>query len=718
MTVADAVNMDRIAQRLVVEVRHGYASPPRFPARWNAVWGAKVDLIEINCGSKPSTARISFPDRRWNAQSALLAKGNILRIRTDEHFAAQRCVLFQGPITARSAGFSGGMGAAAGGFSASHESNVLTCRDYRWLIAATSPLVGQYVRGPDDYIDYGTPAQTPIDSGCTWLSGRRMIFNPDGRPNKDPCLLKMILLAGPCEVPIFAPPDAQFWSARDMIRHCLSPLHNRAASYLPWTDPNDLPGLADTDFDSVLNNIVVDSLNAIEAVELICKHLGWSFREEYNADGPMLVFFKPGRAAGYSRSADRLIIRHYLHAPAVGENISAAVAAGAKMLWSMAIHEDISNVVNLPSGLGSPHRFEFTAELVPAWLDTELVPDTGAALDNLFFTDSDLQSHTAPNILPYYRYYHIRGAAFRRNVARQWCLNESGRYSYSFDRGMPFDFATVIPADHILKKGGARLYAPFKRQLLPCLTLDKESLNSIGIIVEFSFDGGATWQVLPCTIGSLPDECGIYIADPNLCEMADQSEGTISGGVLDGVQLNYWSSLCDDSVNSRSFKAGQWRTRCRVTASVQIDRRIARYAGYFSTAGSPFAQTRVHDFSSMYHLRKRTFASIYDDGPLPADQLDSTGLITDHLDALRQAYHHTAISGLFVLDRLWAGDGSGSPDFLIGDGIEGITGRRYPLWSRLGDHNVYPEIVQIAYRPDEQRMQLVTRDLRLVEVSV
>ena len=103
---------------------------------------------------------------------------------------------------------------------------------------------------------------------------------------------------------------------------------------------------------------------------------------------------------------------------------------------------------------------------------------------------------------------------------------------------MPFDFSTVIDSKYVVDAAGRRLFAPFNRQLLPCLTIEKDSLNSIGIKVEFSFDGGAAWQVLPAAISSLDDQCGIYIADPNLAEMVEQTNTVISGGVLDGVQLN------------------------------------------------------------------------------------------------------------------------------------------------------------------------------------
>ena len=163
-----------------------------------------------------------------------------------------------------------------------------------------------------------------------------------------------------------------------------------------------------------------------------------------------------------------------------------------------------------------------------------------------------LQDITSPNDKDYYKYYHPRGSNFLRNVGRKWALNEAGRYSATHDRGMPFDFTTVIDPAYLINSKGKRVYGPFNRQLLPCLTMDKDSLNSIGIMLEFSFDGGSSWQSIPAAVSSLSDECGIYIDEANLAELVDQAEGTITGGPLDGVQLNYWTSLCDDIINGRS----------------------------------------------------------------------------------------------------------------------------------------------------------------------
>lgn len=727
MTVRDATNMDRNAQRLIVEVKMSSSRPPSFPGPWLPVWSALVDRIEINAGSRFSTARIELPDSRWHTTSRPLARGNLIQICSEEapigwSAGSFRSILFQGFITGSSRSFSGGMG-SAGGFSSSHEANVIVCNDFRWLMSVTSPLLGIIARGPEDYDSYGAsgPGGTPKEHSWTYLSGRRAIFNAGGRPDKDPVTLtyrRPAALGDPetVEIPIFGTYYTEAWTARDMVRYILSPIFNLAKDYLPWADPNLLTGLDHADWSAVLNHIVVDGLNIIEAIDLICRHIGWSFREEYILDGPHIVFFKPGQASGYSRSTAHPTVFHRLHAPAVGEVISTAVAARSKMLWSMALDEDISSLVNAPFGLGSPHRFEFTAELVPAWLDSELLPDTSESNANLYFTDSDLQEIDDPNAKSFYRWYHKRGFNFLRNVARQWSLNEMGKYTFTstFNRGMPFDFKGVIPPERLSALG--KDFAPFNRQLLPCLTLDKQSLNSVGIVVEFSFDGGSTWRILPCTISSLPDECGILIDEPNLCELVDESASTISGGVLDGVQLNYWTSLADDKLNSRSFKLGQWRTRIRVTASVQMDMRISRFTTASSLMTSPFDHRRVYDFSDKYGLSQRAVSSIFNGSSYPADQVDSTSRVNAHLDAIRDAYQDMSLSGIFVLDRLWLGDGVGWPDFQPGDGIEGVTGRWYKLATVSGDKTVYPEVVQITYLHRQQRMQLVTRDLRFAEV--
>ncbi len=711
MTV-DSQNMLRRAQRLVVQARRSTGTPPSYEPNWQLVWNARVELIEIRAGDKFSRAVIWFPTVRWQADFGLNF-GDMIRIRTDR--PSDNKVIFSGFLTSFTSEFSGG-GKPAGGY----ERVAVVCMDYRWLLSVTSPIFGQAARGPDDYTDYGTGSQAPIADSFTMLWGRRGIFNENGRANRDPVdLTAKVPEHDDIDIPLFSGgSDAVTWTARQMIRYILSSGWNRAYQYFPIPDPADLIGLAEEDFDRVLSHIVIDGLNIVEAISLICGHLGYSFREDYGSDGSVnLVFYKLAAASSYIRSDTAPTILHWLHAPAVGEAIDTAIAEGRRMIYSMSLLEDISALVNQPWGLGSPHRFEFTAELIPAWLESEFAPDS----ENLFFNEADLQAISSPDDHDFYKYYHIRGSNFKRDVGRKWTLNETGKYSDSttYDRGMPFDFADVLEPGHILdSQTGRRLYAPFNRPLLGCLTFDKDTLNSVGIKVEFSFDGGTTWQVIPAAISALPSEGGIYIDDPNLAELVDKAEGTISGGTYDGVPLNLFSSLADDKANSRVFKDGDWHTRVRVTASVQMDQRLISTASATKSSGSPFDHARVYNFSDSYGLTKRTASSSFYDSGLPSWDTDERDKFDKHIQAIRDANEDTSISGRFTLDRLWLTDNADSdiPFFACGDSIEKITGREYSLSASLYDQEIFPEIIQITYLPNQQKQQLITRDLRLVEV--
>ncbi|MDH4203675.1 MAG: hypothetical protein OEV87_12405, partial [Phycisphaerae bacterium] len=440
---------------------------------------------------------------------------------------------------------------------------------------------------------------------------------------------------------------------------------------------------------------------------------GWAFREQYTESGVSFVFYKPTAAAAASRSTASPTILHDLHAPAVGENIAAAVYEGRKMCCDAEMIEDIAAVVNNPLGLGAPVRFEFTAELVPAWDDTDLTPDT----NNLFFTENELLEDTNPDQYTFYKYYHTRGSDFKRDVGRKWALNESGKYTAAYDRGAVFDFSTVIDAVEVQDKEGKRLFGPFNRTLLPCLTFDAEDLNSVGILVEFSFDGGTTWYALGSTVAidNLPGEAGIRIAEPNLANITIPGEPEISGGDLDGKALNYWTSLADDKLNSRSFKNGDWKTRLRVTASVQLDQRLYYQSTPSAATGSPYDHMSIVDFSEKYTYQKRADSSRFSTSGLPAWNTDEKDKLIKHIDQIRTANEDLSFSGRFTLDRLWLGDGSGELDIQIGDGIRKLTGREYLLHASLAAGSIYPEIVQITYDHQHQKMHLLTRDLRLSE---
>ena len=726
----DKKNIARTAQLAVVEYKPASGSPPTYPAQWIPIWEAKVDQVTINSGAKPSTATIWFPSLRWHLP-APIKKGDMLRIRTDHSRVVNQSVIFTGFATADLVESSGGSDQSAG-----YERNAIIAQDFCWLLAATNPIYGQVARGPDDYTGYGTSEQAPIPAQATFLSGRRAIFNENGKPNCDAVELVMTSPNNKgyqFEIPIFAESQkietsaVKFWTALQMLRYIFSPLYNRSFSVFPWLDISNFYGLNHKDFDKVPHHVVIDSLNVIEAAEVICRQLGWSFRQADIAEpgSPWLEFYKLGRASGYARSNDQITILHQLYAPQEAQDIRPAVERGEKMLWAFTAQKDIASVINQPIGLGAPDRFEITAELVPAWLDDDLEPDVG---DDLFLTQAQIQALSNPNSKDYYKYYHVAGSGFKRTVGRKWALNEAGDYSVAdYDRGLPFKFEDVIPSEYVWKemynsygtKYYKRQYAAFRRSLLACLTLNKDSLSSVGIKVEFSFDGGSTWHVIPAKISSLPDEAGIYIDEENLAEMLHPHGSTISGGDLDGVELNYWTSLCDDIVNNRSYKDGEWKTRVRVTASVQMDQRLITYSLRQPASGSPFNHAAVYDFSGKYGVVKRTTSSSYSSTDLTAWDVDSTKKSQQHLDSIRDANQDTSICGQFTLDRLWLGDGIGEADFMVGDCIEKIIGREYSLAANIaGTTSVYPEIIQVIYNFDRQMTKLITRDLRFAEVRL
>lgn len=705
--MSDKTQLVRTAEPMLVSFRRWTAMG--YETEWQTIPAARPASITLNAGGRSNEATLLFPTLRWHEDFDLKA-GDLVQITTT---AATPITVFVGFLTSRRVGFSGGDD-SGGGF----ERNAAVCLDYRWLYNTTSPIFGQVARGVDDYTDFGTPQQSPIVNQATLMSARRTIFNPDGRANRDPVELDISNWeqrpGAAQDVPIFCSVDnaaAAFWTARQMIRYLLNPYYNRNWEVFPIPDPAAMIGIEHTDFDAVLSGVVCDGLGAIDAVMTVLDQIGWSMREDYLGGGAYWVFYKPGAATGTARSADQPTILHELYAPPVGSAITAAVAAGKKLCFIGEAVTDAAAVVNNPLGLGAPDRFEATFELVPAWQDSAIP----ATLDPPYVLDADLPDD--PDEVEYFRKFHSRGADFMRDVGRKWALNEAGQYSDTgtYDRGVPFDFSDVISAAHLTDPvTGRRMYGPFARTFLPALSYDAESLNSAGILVELSFDGGTTWEPFEGVVENLPGECGIRIAEPNLADILSKHTLFAEGG----GDVNYWSSLFADRESGRSFKGGQWLTRVRVTATVQMDQRIMYYAEPSGRSGSPLHHTRVFDFTDRYVRSSRAISSVFYDMGLPAFEADESDVLASHLDLLRAVNEDASINGRFVLDRLWvaAADDvdAGVPCFRVGDGITQIAGRDYSLLASYdGQTPVYPEVVQIIYDIERQAQTLITRDLRL-----
>ena len=701
--MTDAKQLDRTARYLSVQYKPAHGSPPTYASSWRELWDCRVERIVCNIGVMPNEATLWFPAARWDEVTPLNSGDCVRIVTTDE---SSDTVVFQGFVAKRMKGFSGGN--ESGG---KYERNAVVCLDYRWLLAVMSPVYGQAGRSADDYNNYGTASQSAKDGEFTFFQGRRCIFNKDGKPNSDK---EMLNVYTGCQMPLFGNPsgaNSVAFTAKEMIQYLLSPYANHAYKYFQIGDPGELSGLDHEDWEKVINHVSVEGLNTITAIQTVCKNIGWNFRQDYDSDGnPTLHFFKSGSASSTSTL-------HSLYAPPANDSpdgsIKTAVSAGKVMLWAAEFEDDITGVVNNPWGLGSVHRFEFTAELVPAWLDDDLEPDTSDSYAHLFIHEADITETPDIENVDYFKNYHSRGSSFKREVGRIWALNESGRYTNedTYDRGMPFDFSTVIDPKYSLSNK-KRSFGGFDRKLLNCLTKDKEGENSVGIIVEFSFDGGTTWEKIPAAIKSLEDQCGIYIAEPNLAEIMPNTEADISGGDLDGIELNYFSSLCYDKLEGNIFKTGQWKTRLRVTASVQLDQRLnSQFAP--TASGSPFHQRDLMDFSDRYYLQKRQGdgdgKSIFADSDYSSNDRDDSKYFGYHLQHLRDSLQDSSISGQYTLERLWLSE------FRVGDCIKNIEGRGHSLQNSYGRRALCPEIVQIIILPQKQKMKLITRDLRFSE---
>lgn len=726
----DATQLDRTAQVLWVHIDPvtpaGSSGIPSHTGTWRETIAAQVETVAIHAGGKPSAARVFFPGLRWDEDSGI-RKGDRIRITAAPSVTGSLVPLFSGFVVRDRLGFSGGEGSSGRETtSLAHETNGFLALDHRWLLDTTCPIFGQVARSADDYLDFAaSPWQDPQFGKYTRLTGRRCVFNADSQPNRDPALYQT--REEDAGVALFADTDrGEYWRARDILRYlaywCKS---ETAYAHYPWSDPATWPGIDHADWDAILYHVSCEGLSLLESFQLLAEKIGWSFREDYTVTGQAyLTFYKIGAAATATRASTAPTIQHRLYAPPAGESVAVGVAQGQKMLWTLRLDEDIASVVNQPLGLGAPRRVEITTELVPAWPDSLLTPDTtGDANENLYYTESEIAELEYPQSKTYVNRYHTRGASFAtyRDVGRRWALNESGRYTGTaapgYDRGAPWDPRSVIDLDWCQDKTGRLTVAPLRRQLLPCLTESADGAGSIGILVEFSFDGGSTWHAIPAAIESLPDEAGIWIADANLAEIAPVPAETISGGDLDGMSVNLWTSLCADSLAGNEYKDGEWSTRCRVTCSIQLDQRLRSVAPISDRSGSPFAQSRVYNFSDDYRHSARCDSSQYATATassLTVDADDDRSRLNARLAALRAIHEDAAVSGMFVLDRLWTGPDAydAGPDFRPGDAIVAIEGRSRSLAASFGNRSVYPEIIAVTYDAQTQRQELITRDLR------
>lgn len=675
---------------------------PSFSNRWVSMFDLGVDKIVHNRGAMPSVAILYSTESRWNDDNGL-KHGDMIRIVTTGRNSR---IVFIGFVTAIQPHFTGGSPQGQ-----SYEGINYVISDIRWLMDRSIVISGQVGRTIDDFENYGQENQAAVDDAFSWFAGRRAVFNQDNLPNKDNELLRY----GNFDIPIFGPSHRSgYWTIADIVKYLLSPLWLKNIDFVYIAgDPEQLPGFNAEDFNKIVYNVSLEGLSLNQALDYILRQVGYSYRWSYYPNGASsFVFYKMLEADKSSRSSIEHQVKHKLYAPDIGEDCYRAVERGKKMLWSAHLSKNIESTINLPLVYGSPAKYEFTAELIPAWKDADLVIPSS----NPVMYEADLATSGNPEAYDYYKYYHSRGSLFKRDVGRLWCLNESGRYTGGdYNRGMPFDWTAVLGDDavNILKRKNFGLW---DRPLLPCLTKEKNSEDSVRYIVEFSFDGGSTWQKIPCGIRALKDQAGIYISEPNLAEIGDQSSAETSDSPWSGENLNLWTSLVVDK--TAGGELATWKTKVRITACVQMDYRLYAYQLPTVKSGSPFNQFAIYDYSDKYYWKTRTTASVLANETLSlaADERKDYTEISSLAERLGQFGEDQSFSGDFMLDRLWLNNSAGYAEFEIGDVITDINGREHSLATNVANRSVYPEIVQIVHLAQMNKTRLITRDLRFSEV--
>lgn len=202
------------------------------------------------------------------------------------------------------------------------------------------------------------------------------------------------------------------------------------------------------------------------------------------------------------------------------------------------VSRSIGESVNEVTVLGDFPRYEITMLLQRGWSESE---------DSL--TASQL-SRTS-------------GDAFitSPNAHRLWVGNEGGDH-------MQLRSVMTVPqlAGHINLLGENEIdsasYWPRRRQLYPPLTyLDPDTKDQRPIYVEFSTDGGSTWNEVPDEWGEvllMPDQIAVYfnadVPPTELIEAGDDARVRVTGTIKGDYRLKHTISRPTNAVNGRNYR--------------------------------------------------------------------------------------------------------------------------------------------------------------------
>lgn len=731
------------ATRYIVETKNA-------ADEWVEILAASCPQVVINAGARPSTARIHLADRRWHDRGGL-NEGDMVRVISAGAGIYEPTLLFVGTLTARRPNW-----------QPAAESSIWIAQCPKYAMSRRHVIYGQYAFQMAAYTgatwSTGPPAPAADVGGgvagntLTFLaSGRRCIFNERdsqnvaSRQNMENTEADTSAGTLATATPVFGYLDGRLWTIRDMIRYVLAFYSDTTATdHFPQDDPADDPALAHANFDKSPRHFVAEKKNLPQLLEELALLAGHQYRldwylSDYHTVELQHVFYPLATTTQDRRRRDNLTRSHRLHSPLPGDDLSSWLDADYNVVTAGELVEDSGPVVNYSVAMGERYVDEIGAGLVPAWKDSQM-GWTVSASQKIFYTHAEIKEIRTdgddPNDKTFFSRHHPAGSSFNtyKDVGRKWALNETGRYNHSdYDRDSSDPGVYLLgllglldePATITLAEAGY-----FPRQISECLTcIDADKRKHINYHLQFSLDAGTTWHNLhDFNVELLDNEWGIWIAEPNLADIDLDRKGGVGQGTsdifsgsdpntTDGLAMNFWTSLYRDKENDRSYKAGEWKTLVKLTASVQLDDRVV-LAQSLSGSGTSLTQVGLYDRSLEYRIRTQRDNSAFSGvSGYTVDSFDESSQLASHQAVVDAANRRRSYSGTFTLPRIFGAQGSEAlrrPRFLPGDTITRIEGRGLDLAIGNGE---YPWIQQITYNLEQQQTSLVTCDLRMSRIG-
>ena len=271
--------------------------------------------------------------------------------------------------------------------------------------------------------------------------------------------------------------------------------------------------------------------------------------------------------------------------------------------------------------------------------------------------------------------YVVPLAEAYRNVGRMWDANTDGDYdTIAFiDRQDPAAAVNAAWAG----RWPEMAYAPVR---LPQRTY------AGGALLEWSTDGGTTWEVFPGAYRLMPDRLGVYLTQARLWDVRPKSAG--EGPSPTG---NLFYLLC---------KSGE-SVKLRLTCGIASPHRCRFVAARSPMSGTPFPASAVYDRGSQAHTDTIARAR----QKLPSDDGDAA-LRSADLQPVAEAVCAAAADRSIEasLSIPWPETGVS-----LGDRIARIQGIEYPLAVNSGASRRYPRVVAV-----EMHLAMDTYDTQLV----